>query len=120
MEQIWGLPPADILIQQQFPVPGPMRVLRWRTPHPEGRRTVVSDPSPMLDVSFFFLLALAVSALLLTALAWLFTRRLVAPNRTFADAAGASGRGDPDATSHSGAVSRMSVTGHRTTSKVLA
>ena len=126
MAQILAVPPADVRVEQQLPVPGAMWVLRWRMPHlPEpalptepspqgaamqfedaaiavrhadGRWTVVSDPSPILGVSLFFLLWLTVSALLLAALAWLFTRRLVAPIRAFADAAEAAGRGDPDAT----------------------
>ncbi len=128
MAQLLGMPSADVLVEQQLPIPGAMWVLRFKMPYlPErelptqpyklggaasfedaaiavrqadGRWTVVSDPSPILGVSLFFLVWLAVSALVLAALAWLFTRRLVAPIRAFADAAEAAGRGDSDATFH--------------------
>jgi signal transduction histidine kinase len=125
LARILERPPADVLVEQQLPVPGAIWVLRLNQPHlPEGelptqphlsagaasfedaaiavrradgRWTVVSDPSPILGVSLYFLLWLAVSALLLAALAWLFTRRLVEPIRAFAAAAEAAGRGDPEA-----------------------
>jgi signal transduction histidine kinase len=126
MAQVLGVKMADVLVEQQLPVPGLIWVLRFDMPYqPEaelptepyqlggaarfedaaiavrrtdGRWTIVSDPSPILGVGLSFLLWLAVSALVLAALAWLFTRRLVAPIRAFADAAEAAGRGDPDAT----------------------
>ena len=126
MAQILGVPLSDVLVEQQLPIPGAIRVLRINQPHkperelptkpydrggatnwedaaiaarlPDGRWIVVSDRSPMLGVSLYFLLWLAVSALVLAALAWRFTRRLVAPIRAFADAAEAAGRGDSQAT----------------------
>ena len=126
MAQVLGVPLSDVLVEQQMPVPAAMWVLRLRQPHlpdrklptepyelggaasfedaaiaarrPDGRWIVVRDPSPILGVSLYFLLWLAVSVLVLAALAWRFTRRLVEPIRAFADAAEAAGRGDPDAT----------------------
>ena len=63
----------------------------------DGRWIVVSDPPQWLGIGAFLLNWLAISAVALAALAWLFTRRLVAPIRAFADTAEAAGRGDPDA-----------------------
>jgi signal transduction histidine kinase len=126
MAQVLGVPLADVLVEQQLPIPGAMWLLRLDQPYRgerelptepyergaaayfedaaiaarlrDGRWIVVKDPSPILGVSFYFLLWLAASALVLAALAWRFTRRLVAPIRAFADAAEAAGRGDPQAT----------------------
>lgn len=125
MAQILAVPPADVLVEQQLPFAAASMLLRFRQPYlperelprqpyasggaalfedaaiavrqGEGRWIVVGDPSPIVGMSLFFLLWLGASAVVLAALAWLFTRRLVAPIRAFADAAEAAGRGDPDA-----------------------
>ncbi len=65
---------------------------------PDGRWVFVRQPSPWLGhVGWFVLVWLLASALVLVPLAWLFTRRLVAPIRAFADTAERAGRGDRDA-----------------------
>jgi signal transduction histidine kinase len=64
----------------------------------DGRWAFVRPPNPWLrHVGLFFLMWLLASALILVPLAWLFTRRLVAPIRAFADTAEQAGRGDREA-----------------------
>ncbi|MFN3388371.1 MAG: ATP-binding protein [Allosphingosinicella sp.] len=124
--RILGVDPADIRVEQQMPFPGGMWLLRLNQPtlpeselptdtferggatsfedaavaarRADGRWIVVSDPAEWGGISVFLLIWLLANALVLAALAWLFTRRLVAPIRAFADTAEAAGRGDPDAT----------------------
>jgi signal transduction histidine kinase len=63
----------------------------------DGRWIVVSDATQWLSISLLALVWLLGSALVLVPPVWLFTRRLVAPIRAFAQTAEAAGRGDPDA-----------------------
>jgi signal transduction histidine kinase len=59
---------------------------------------VVRRPSPWLGhLGVFVLVWVLASALVLVPLAWLFTRRLVAPIRAFAETAERAGRGDREA-----------------------
>lgn len=120
-----GMSPADLRVEQGLPFPGGKWLLRLDRPtlpeselpkepyvrggsapfedaavaarRADGRWIVVSDPAEWLGISAFLLIWLGASALVLTALAWMFTRRLVAPIRAFADTAEAAGRGDRDA-----------------------
>ncbi|HEX8625867.1 MAG TPA: ATP-binding protein [Allosphingosinicella sp.] len=126
LADLLGKDPADLRVEQQLPFPGGQMLLRLDRPilpeeqlptRPEvdggstsfedaavaarlrdGRWIVVSDPAEWLGISTFLLVWLGVSALVLGGLAWMFTRRLVAPIRAFAETAEAAGRGDPDAT----------------------
>lgn len=123
---ILEMSPADIRVEQQMPFPGGMWLLRLNQPtlpeselpsdrlerggassfedgaiamrRADGRWIVVSDPAEWQGISTFLLIWLLANALVLAALAWRFTRRLVAPIRAFAATAEAAGRGDPDAT----------------------
>ena len=64
----------------------------------DGRWVIVTQSSPWLGhLGIFLLVWLAAGAALLVPLAWLFTRRLVAPIRAFAETAERAGRGDDDA-----------------------
>lgn len=126
LADLLGVPAANLRVEQQLPFPGGWWLLRFNQPTlPEselpteryerggaapfedaavaarladGRWIVVSDPAEWLGISVFLLIWLGGSALVLAALASMFTRRLVAPIRAFADTAEAAGRGDPDAT----------------------
>ena len=62
----------------------------------DGRWLIVSTPSLSLEPGTLLLFWLAANALVLRPLAWLFTRRLVAPIRAFAEAAERAGRGEKD------------------------
>jgi two-component system OmpR family sensor kinase len=125
LAELLGIPLADLRVEQQMPVPGGMWLLRLNQPTlpdaelptrpyerggatsfedaavamrlADGRWIVVTDPAEWGGISAFLLTWLAANALVLGALAWRFTRRLVAPIRAFADTAEAAGRGDPDA-----------------------
>ncbi|MBA3525373.1 MAG: hypothetical protein H0T82_00395, partial [Sphingomonas sp.] len=120
-----GVPPADVLIEHDPPIPGGVWVMRLHSPAVDrptapvrpfargggatfedfaaavqigdGRWVIVTTPSPSPGPGTFLLLWLAANALVLVPLAWLFTRRLVAPIRAFADAAERAGRGEKDA-----------------------
>lgn len=63
----------------------------------DGRWLIVSTPSLSPGPGTLLLFWLAANALVLGPLAWLFTRRLVAPIRAFAEAAERAGRGEKDA-----------------------
>jgi signal transduction histidine kinase len=63
----------------------------------DGQWLIVSTPSPSPGPGTLLLFWLAANALVLGPLAWLFTRRLVAPIRAFAEAAERAGRGEKDA-----------------------
>ena len=125
LAELLGIPLADLRVEQQMPVPGGMWLLRLNQPTlpdaelptrpyerggatsfedaavamrlADGRWIVVTDPAEWGGISAFLLTWLLANALVLGALAWRFTRRLVAPIRAFADTAEAAGRGDPDA-----------------------
>ena len=125
LAEVMGVPLSDLRVEQQMPFPGGMWLLRLNQPtladadlptrpyerggatsfedaavaarRPDGRWVVVTDPAEWAGISTFLLTWLAANALVLGALAWRFTRRLVAPIRAFADTAEAAGRGDPDA-----------------------
>lgn len=125
LADILRVPLSDVRVEQQMPFPGGMWLLRLNQPIlPEaelptspyerggatsfedaavglrladGRWVLVSDPVEWGGISAFLLTWLAANTLVLGALAWWFTRRLVAPIRAFADTAEAAGRGDPDA-----------------------
>lgn len=125
LAELLGIPLADLRVEQQMPVPGGMWLLRLNQPTlpdaelptrpyerggatsfedaavamrlADGRWIVVTDPAEWGGISAFLLTWLVANALVLGALAWRFTRRLVAPIRAFADTAEAAGRGDPDA-----------------------
>ena len=122
---IMDVPPADLRVEQEIPFPGGKWLLRFRQPtlpeselptlpfarggdarfedaavaarRPDGSWIVVRDPAHWGGISTLLLVWLLATALVLAALAWLFTRRLVAPIRAFAETAEAAGRGDPDA-----------------------
>ncbi|HEY0113751.1 MAG TPA: ATP-binding protein [Allosphingosinicella sp.] len=67
-------------------------------PIADGRWVIVGRHSPWLGhIGMFLLVWLAGGAMLLVPLAWLFTRRLIAPIRTFAETAERAGQGDPEA-----------------------
>jgi signal transduction histidine kinase len=63
----------------------------------DDRWLIVSTPSPSPGPGTLLLFWLAANALVLGPLAWLFTRRLVAPIRAFAEAAERAGHGEKDA-----------------------
>lgn len=126
LAELLGMSPRDLRVEQQIDFPGGQWLLRLKQPtlpenqlptrsyarggeerfedaavaarRADGRWIVVSDPPAWLGISAFLLIWLGATALVLAALAWLFTRRLVAPIRAFADTAEAAGRGDPGAT----------------------
>ena len=64
---------------------------------PDGRWAIVDAPVSWPGPGTFLLLWLAANVLVLVPLAWLFTRRLVAPIRAFAATAERAGRGDREA-----------------------
>jgi signal transduction histidine kinase len=122
LEQALGVPPGHILIEQnltifewfQRPPPPPPDAPKSSEPFPNGRDAVfprfsvaarmedgrwliVTAPSPSPGPGTLLLFWLAANALVLGPLAWLFTRRLVAPIRAFAEAAERAGRGEKDA-----------------------
>ena len=120
-----GVKLQDVLIEYDIPVPGAVWVMRLRAPpvaNPapsiqpyergaaamfedfaaaarmeDGRWLIVTAPSQVPGPGTFLLLWLAANVLVLVPLAWLFTRRLVAPIRAFASAAERAGRGEKDA-----------------------
>jgi signal transduction histidine kinase len=119
--QILGAPPGDLLIEPDL-FPGLVWIIRLRSPPPSnpahpiepsprgaatpfvdltaaapienGRWVIVATPPPSPGPGTLLLLWLAANALVLVPLAWLFTRRLVAPIRAFAAAAERAGRGE--------------------------
>lgn len=125
LAQTLGVPTADVRIEHDIGVPGAVWVMHLVSPpvtgpvpavRPfarganatfedfaaavrmgDGRWAIVTAPSPGPGPGTFFLLWLVANALVLVPLAWLFTRRLVAPIRAFADAAERAGRGEKDA-----------------------
>jgi signal transduction histidine kinase len=126
LAKILGTSPANLRVEQQLPFPGGQWLLRQdmptlpeselpTQPYPgggatsfedtavaarlaDGRWIVVSDPAEWRGISVWLLILLAANALVLGALAWIFTRRLVEPIRAFAETAEAAGHGDTDAT----------------------
>ncbi len=120
-----GMSIENVLIEPDIPVPGGVWIMRLRSPpvampappvspFPRGadatfedfaaaarteggRWVIVTAPSASPGPGTFLLLWLAANALVLVPLAWLFTRRLVAPIRAFADVAERAGRGEKDA-----------------------
>ena len=119
------VPIRDVLIEPDPPIPGGVWVMRLRSPAVDppappvppfergdgatfedfaaaarmggGRWVIVATPRPWPGPGTFLLLWLAANALVLVPLAWLFTRRLVAPIRAFADVAERAGRGEKGA-----------------------
>lgn len=124
LAQTLGVPVEDVLIEYDIPAPA-VWAMRLRAPpvsNPvppvapyergagatfedfaaaarmeDGRWVIVTAPSPWPGPGTFLLLWLAANALVLVPLAWLFTRRLVAPIRAFAEAADRAGRGEKGA-----------------------
>lgn len=120
-----GVPAERVLVEDQIPVPGGswlVRLGRSTTNKPladyapspaggdyrmedlavavqgnDGRWTIVSPPDDWPSPGLLLLILLGGNALILVPLAWLFTRRLVAPIRTFAETAHRAGRGDTGA-----------------------
>lgn len=120
-----GVPAGDVLIEPDIAIPGGVWMMRLRSPpvgtpvpsvppfargggaafedfaaavrSENGRWVIVTAPSPWPGPGAFLLLWLAANALVLVPLAWLFTRRLVAPIRAFADTAERAGRGEKGA-----------------------
>ena len=120
-----GVPAEKVLIEDQIPLPGGsylIRLGRSTTNRPladykpwpgggelrmedlaaavqgaDGRWTIVSPPEDWPGPGLLLLVLLGANALILVPLAWLFTRRLVAPIRTFAETADRAGRGDTGA-----------------------
>lgn len=125
LAQTLGVPAEDVLVEYDIPVPGAVWVMRLiepplnvpvssvqpfargaaatfedfsaAAPMGNGRWVIVTAPSTSPGPGTFLLLWLAANAVVLVPLAWLFTRRLVAPIRAFADAAERAGRGERDA-----------------------
>jgi two-component system OmpR family sensor kinase len=124
--QLLGVPAAEVVVEPQWPFAFIERTLRPRTvaaarsgapeakPYlrgadqrfedlgvaarlPDGRWFVVWTPTQWFNPLTALLIWIAGNMLLLVPLAWLFTRRLVEPIRTFAETAERAGRGDRDA-----------------------
>ena len=119
------VPAEKVLIEDQIPLPGGqwlIRLGRSTTNRPladyepwpdggemrmedlaaavqgeDGRWTIVSPPEDWPGPGLLLLLLFGGNALILVPLAWLFTRRLVAPIRAFAETADRAGHGDPGA-----------------------
>lgn len=117
-----GVPPADVRVQDQLPIPGGQWLMDFERPAAadaappaqpferggeamvedfasaarlaDGRWAIVDAPVSWPGPGTFLLLWLAANLLVLVPLAWLFTRRLVAPIRAFAETAERAGRGD--------------------------
>jgi signal transduction histidine kinase len=120
-----GVPAEKVLVEDQIPIPGGQWLIRLgRTPTErplsayqpmpdggevrmedlaaavqgsDGRWTLVFPAEDWPGPGLLLLLLLAGNALILVPLAWLFTRRLVAPIRSFAETADRAERGDPQA-----------------------
>lgn len=125
LASLLGVSPAQVLIEDQIPIPGGQWLMRLgrrevsaaappALPFERGGDAMVEDfaAAARLDdgrwviadapVSWpgpgtFLLAWLAANLLVLVPLAWLFTRRLVAPIRAFAETAERAGRGDREA-----------------------
>ncbi|HET9640494.1 MAG TPA: ATP-binding protein [Allosphingosinicella sp.] len=125
LARLLAVPPADVQVQDQLPIPGgqwlmsfePRAVADAASPvQPferggnamvedfasavrlgDGRWAIVDAPESWPGPGTFLLLWLAANLLFLVPLAWLFTRRLVAPIRAFAETAERAGRGDREA-----------------------
>ena len=125
LAMLLSVPAEKVLIEDQIPIPGGswlIRLGRSTTSKPladyepspdggeyrmedlavavqgdDGRWTIVSPPEDWPSPGLLLLILLAANAVILVPLAWLFTRRLVAPIRTFAETADRAGRGDPSA-----------------------
>ena len=122
---VLSVPAERVLIEDQIPIPGGswlIRLGRGTTnkrlsdyePLPDGgayrmedlavavqgddgRWTIVTPPKDSPGPGLLLLILLAANAVILVPLVWLFTRRMVAPIRTFAETADRAGRGDPNA-----------------------
>lgn len=120
-----GIPVEDVRIESDIGIPGALWVMRLRAPVVDipassmrpfargasatfedfaaaapmrsGGWAIVTAPTSSPGPATVLLLWLAANALVLVPLAWLFTRRLVAPIRAFAAAAERAGRGEKDA-----------------------
>jgi len=120
-----AVPPADVRVQDQLPIPGGQWLMGLGRPPAteaappappferggaamvediasavrlaDGRWAIVDAPVSWPGPGTFLLLWLAANVLVLVPLAWLFTRRLVAPIRAFAETAERAGRGDREA-----------------------
>ncbi|MET1111739.1 MAG: ATP-binding protein [Allosphingosinicella sp.] len=125
LARLLAVPPADVLIQDQLPIPGGQWLMGLGRPAAgdaappaqpferggaamvediasavrlaDGRWAIVDAPVSWPGPGTFLLLWLAANMLVLVPLAWLFTRRLVAPIRAFAQTAERAGRGDREA-----------------------
>ena len=125
LAQALGKPADEVLIEPDFPVPGGVWLMRLRSPPvakpspaiapfdrgpaevfedfaaaarmEDGRWVIVTAPSSSPAPLMFLLLWVAANILVLVPLAWMFTRRLVAPIRAFAEAAERAGRGERNA-----------------------
>jgi signal transduction histidine kinase len=125
LARLLSVPPADVLVQDQLPIPGGQWLMSFERravadaespaqPYERGGEAMVEDLASAVRLAdgrwaivdapvswpgpgTFLLLWLAANILVLVPLAWLFTRRLVAPIRAFAQTAERAGRGDRDA-----------------------
>lgn len=125
LARLLAAPPADVLVQDQLPIPGGQWLMSFdRRPATDpalpvepferggnalvediasavrladGRWAIVDAPVSWPGPGTYLLLWLAANVLVLVPLAWLFTRRLVAPIRAFAETAERAGRGDREA-----------------------
>ena len=125
LASLLGVPRAEVLIEDQIPIPGGQWLIRLgrrevsggappALPFERGGNAMVEDfasaarladgrwviadaPTSWPGPGTFLLLWLAANLLVLVPLAWLFTRRLVAPIQAFADTAESAGRGDREA-----------------------
>ncbi|HEU0098667.1 MAG TPA: ATP-binding protein [Allosphingosinicella sp.] len=125
LARLLEVPTAEVLVQDQLPIPGGQWLMNLERPAvtdaaalaqpferggnamvedfssaaqlADGRWAIVDAPESSPGPGTFILLWLAANALVLVPLAWLFTRRLVAPIRAFAETAQRAGRGDREA-----------------------
>lgn len=125
LARLLAVPPADVLVQDQLPIPGGQWLMGLERRAvagavapvqpferggdarvediasavrlADGRWAIVDAPASWPGPGTYLLLWLAANILVLVPLAWLFTRRLVAPIRAFAQTAERAGRGDREA-----------------------
>ena len=125
LARLLAVPTGDVLVQDQLPIPGGQWLMSFERravsdaavpaqPFERGGKAMVEDfasavrladgrwvvvdaPVSWPGPGTFLLLWLAANLLVLVPLAWLFTRRLVAPIRAFAETAERAGRGDREA-----------------------
>lgn len=125
LARLLAVPPADVQVQDQLPIPGGQWLMSFErravtdAASPvepferggnamvediasavrlgDGRWAIVDAPVSWPGPGTFLLLWFAANVLVLVPLAWLFTRRLVAPIQAFAQTAERAGRGDREA-----------------------